>query len=123
MSTTTKRWWRVAMVAVMAGGAIGLARYAAAEPIKPPLAFKDEPAVWARSAAPLTDRGWKRLQHLPDRWPIPVLPVSGHDLIASGMKASPGLGDTLRQLEDWWLAGDFKPDRQTLLQRLSSGRS
>ena len=40
------------MVAVVAGGAIGLARYAAAEPIKPPLAFKDEPAVWARSAAP-----------------------------------------------------------------------
>ena len=87
-------------------------------------AWRDAVLVaWARSAAPLTDRGWKQLLRLPDHWPIPVLPVTGHDLIASGMKAGPELGDTLRQLEDWWLACDFGPDRQALLQRLSSSWS
>jgi hypothetical protein len=43
MSTVTKRWWRVAVLSAVAGGAIGVARYAAAS---------EEPAVWARSATP-----------------------------------------------------------------------
>lgn len=72
----------------------------------------------ARSRAPLDDRGWNRLLRLPDRWPLPHLPVNGHDMIAAGL-AGPEIGETLRRLEDWWMASDFKPAREQLLQRVN----
>lgn len=74
--------------------------------------------AWARTGVPLTDAKWKRLLRLPDRWPIPAMPVNGRDLIAGGMKAGLELGETLRWLEDWWIASDFKPDRDALLKRI-----
>ncbi len=73
--------------------------------------------AWARSKAPLDDPAWKRLRKLPDRWPMPQLPVTGKDLIAMGMAPGPELGQALRKIEDWWMASDFKPDRQALLQK------
>ena len=74
--------------------------------------------AWAKSRAPLNDARWKRLLRLPDRWSIPALPVSGRDLIAAGLKAGPELGATLRRLEDWWIASDFKAGRDALLKRI-----
>jgi poly(A) polymerase len=74
--------------------------------------------AWARSKAPLDDPQWKRLLRLPERWPIPVPPVNGKTLIAAGLKSGPELGETLRRLEDWWVASDFKPDKETLLKRI-----
>ena len=73
---------------------------------------------WARSKAALDDRAWKRMLRLPERWPIPSLPVSGRDLIDVGMPPGPELGVLLARLEDWWVASDFKPDRAELLARL-----
>ncbi|MFT3987603.1 CCA tRNA nucleotidyltransferase [Aestuariivirga sp.] len=74
--------------------------------------------AWARSRAPLTDPGWKRLLRLPHRWPIPQLPVDGRDLIAHGLAPGPLIGETLKRLEDWWIASDFKPTRSELLARI-----
>jgi poly(A) polymerase len=74
--------------------------------------------AWARSKAPLSDAGWKKLLRLPDRWPVPKLPVTGNDLINGGMAPGPELGQVLRRIEDWWMASDFKPDRQALLARV-----
>ena len=73
---------------------------------------------WARSKASLDDPSWKRLLRLPDRWPVPSLPVAGRDLIAAGLNPGPEFGLTLRRLEDWWLAADFKPGKDDLLKRL-----
>jgi poly(A) polymerase len=73
---------------------------------------------WARSKARLDDPAWRRLLRLPERWPIPVMPVTGRDLMANGMKPGPELGAVLQRLEDWWLASDFKPDKIELLKRL-----
>ncbi len=73
---------------------------------------------WARSKASLDDPAWKRLLKLPERWPVPILPVTGRDLIAAGLKPGPELGATLKRLEDWWVASDFKSDKVELLQRL-----
>lgn len=75
--------------------------------------------AWARSDAAMDDSAWRSLLDLPERWEIPVLPVSGRDLIAAGMKPGPDMGATLRKLEDWWVASDFVPGKQDLLQRLS----
>ena len=63
--------------------------------------------------------GWRELLALPERWPIPSLPVSGRDLLAAGMNPGPEIGVTLRKLEDWWVASDFTPGRDDLLKRLT----
>ena len=73
---------------------------------------------WARSKAAIDDRSWKRLLRLPERWPIPRLPVTGSDLMAAGLGHGPEIGETLRRLEDWWVASDFKPGRDELLERV-----
>ncbi|MCB1378915.1 MAG: CCA tRNA nucleotidyltransferase [Alphaproteobacteria bacterium] len=75
--------------------------------------------AWARSRAKPDDPAWRRLLRLADRWPVPALPVSGHDLINHGIAPGPAVGQTLRQLEDWWVASDFRPGRDELLQRLN----
>lgn len=74
---------------------------------------------WARSAAALDDAEWKDLLELPDRWPIPSLPVAGRDLLAAGMSPGPEIGVMLKRLEDWWVASDFQPSRDELLNRLT----
>ncbi|PZF78434.1 CCA tRNA nucleotidyltransferase [Aestuariivirga litoralis] len=77
--------------------------------------------AWARSDASLEDAGWQALLDLPLRWNIPVLPVTGHDLIAAGVSPGPEIGVMLRSLEDWWVASDFQPSRDELLKRLNRG--
>ena len=40
-------------------------------------------------------------------WTPPALPVSGRDLIASGLEPGPRLGALLATFEDWWVDNDF----------------
>ena len=75
--------------------------------------------AWARSADSADDRRWRALLRLPDRWRIPKLPVSGHDLMAAGVAPGPDLGQALRRLEDWWVASDFQPGKDELLKRIA----
>ena len=77
--------------------------------------------AWARSDAAPDDARWQDLLELPDRWPIPSLPVSGKDLLAAGMSPGPEIGVMLKKLEDWWVASDFQPSRDELLKRLNRG--
>lgn len=74
--------------------------------------------AWAKSAKPSTDPAWSALASLPERWPIPNFPIKGNDLLASGHAHGPALGQMLRELEDWWIASDFKPTREQLLQKV-----
>lgn len=74
--------------------------------------------AWARSDDPPDDRRWRKLLRLPERWPIPRLPVTGADLIAAGMTPGPELGATLARLEDWWVASGFRPGKDDLLRRI-----
>ena len=74
--------------------------------------------VWARSRAPLNDPAWKRMITLPKRWQVPVFPVSGRDLIEIGHVPGPAMGMDLKQLEERWIASDFKPTKQDLLESL-----
>jgi poly(A) polymerase len=85
-----------------------------------PEAWRDLVLIgWARSGAGMDDPRWSALLGLPQRWSIPVLPVSGGDLLAAGMKPGPEIGATLRRLEDWWVASGFTPGKQDLLKRLT----
>jgi poly(A) polymerase len=73
---------------------------------------------FARSKASPTDRKWRALAKLPEKFTPPPFPVNGADLIKAGLAPGPALGEKLRALEDWWIASDFKPTRDDLLTRL-----
>ena len=75
---------------------------------------------WAKGKAAKNDQKWQALIDLPQHWPIPKLPVSGKDLIQAGVASGPHLGEVLRNLEDWWVAKDFAPTRDELLERLKN---
>ncbi|MFN4142612.1 CCA tRNA nucleotidyltransferase [Aestuariivirga sp.] len=75
--------------------------------------------AWARSEASPDDGAWQDLLGLPERWEIPKLPVSGRDLLAAGLQPGPGIGETLRRLEDWWVASGFSAGREELLKRVN----
>jgi poly(A) polymerase len=51
-------------------------------------------------------------------WPRPELPLKGRDVSALGVPAGPEIGRLLKDLEDWWIAGDFAADREQCLAQL-----
>ncbi len=74
---------------------------------------------WAKSRSKLQ---WQSLLDLPQRWPIPKFPVTGKDLLAAGFHSGPEMGEILQHLEDWWIASNFKPTREELLNRIEHGK-
>jgi poly(A) polymerase len=55
-------------------------------------------------------------------WTEPRFPLTGADLLAAGIKPGPEMGRLLAELEAWWVAADFLPDRDACLARLSERR-
>lgn len=81
-------------------------------------AFRDGVRVaWARSSDPVDDAAWHELLELAQHWNRPQFPVRGSDLVARGL-TGPAVGETLRRLEDWWIASGFTPGRDELLARM-----
>jgi poly(A) polymerase len=75
--------------------------------------------AWARSGAAANSADWRRRFALPERWPIPRFPLTGADVLALGVPAGPRVGEILRTLEDWWIAGGFAADERELRARLA----
>jgi poly(A) polymerase len=75
---------------------------------------------WAKGRVSKLDAKWQALLDLPQHWPIPKLPINGQDLLAAGIASGPYMGEVLRGLEDWWVASDFAPTREELLERLKN---
>lgn len=81
------------------------------------------PAAWrdavvlshAQGRASLANAKWLALAETIE---LPAFPVTGRDLVAHGIKPGPDMGRMLLELEDWWLASDFKPGKEELLQRI-----
>ena len=83
-----------------------------------PKFWRDTVALsWAESRDVLDAPAWQALLRLADEWPVPRFPVTGTDLVDSGLAPGPALGEMLRKLEDFWIASDFKPTREALVQR------
>lgn len=53
-----------------------------------------------------------------EKWKQPVFPVRGSDLTAIGIESGPQLGALLKQLEEDWIEGGFKLNRDELINRL-----
>ena len=53
------------------------------------------------------------------KWDIPDFPLDGNDLAKAGIKAGPEMGNILARIEDWWIAGGFRADKQACLKQIS----
>jgi poly(A) polymerase len=74
---------------------------------------------WVRSGEPPDSTAWRARLALPERWQPQRLPLGGADVMALGVPAGPRVGELLRALEAWWIAGDFAADEAALRARLA----
>jgi poly(A) polymerase len=75
--------------------------------------------AWA--GAPGRQSGaWAALLTLAETWAPPPFPLKGGDIKALGVAVGPQIGELRRDLEAWWIAQDFAPDRQAMLAELSA---
>ena len=74
--------------------------------------------AWARSGDPPASQVWRGRLALPERWQPPRFPLGGADVLALGLPAGPRVGELLRSLEAWWIAGDFTADEAALRAKL-----
>jgi hypothetical protein len=51
--------------------------------------------------------------------PVPTFPLHGRDLRAAGVLAGPRLGEMLRDVRAWWIAGGCIADRTACLAELA----
>lgn len=66
--------------------------------------------AWGRSGRGPDDTAWHRRFDLATRFPRPVLPVRGSDLVARGITPGPEVGRVLAEFEAWWIAAGFPMD-------------
>ena len=76
--------------------------------------------VWAEESAHREDANLRAMLKTAEQWDAPTLPVTGSDVLARGVEAGPEVGRLLRDVEDWWIERDFKPDRGAALDRLDA---
>jgi poly(A) polymerase len=82
-------------------------------------AYRDRLVVtWARSGEAADDPAWRHRYSLAERWQPPRFPLGGADVMALGVPPGPRVGELLRALEDWWIAGDFAADEPALRAKL-----
>ena len=72
--------------------------------------------AWA--VEPGRQRAWRRHLRAAVTWSPPSSPVRGTDVLALGVAHGPDVGRVLKEVERWWIAGDFKADRDGCLERL-----
>ena len=68
-----------------------------------------------------TDRAYTIMLALAEQWVIPQFPVTGQDLINSGMAPGKALGERLAHLEATWEASGYSMDKAALLALPKAG--
>ena len=74
---------------------------------------------WAPSFDDMGDmKGW--VAHVFDAyaWGDPQLPIKGADALALGVAPGPRVGELVSAVEQWWIDGDFRADRDACLAKL-----
>jgi poly(A) polymerase len=74
---------------------------------------------WVRSGGAPEDQSWRHLLDLPERWPRPLFPIRGADVLALGVPPGPRVGEILRTLTDSWIDGGFAADEAALRVKLA----
>jgi len=75
--------------------------------------------AWARAGDAPSSQGWRDRLALVERWQPTRFPLGGTDVMALGISAGPRVGELLRALEAWWIAGDFAADEAVLRAKLA----
>lgn len=73
----------------------------------------------AAAASGIGEDTARGLRDLPERWAMPHFPLRGADALDLGMQPGPEVGRVLRDLEAWWIDGDFAADEHALRTRLA----
>ncbi len=71
---------------------------------------------WSRE--PARKNAWRRHLRAAREWTAPALPVGGADVLALAAAPGPAVGRALDEVERWWIAGDFRADREACLRKL-----
>jgi poly(A) polymerase len=64
------------------------------------------------------ERDWQAAYEIVRDWPRPDFPLTGGDAKALGVEPGPAIGALMRDVEAWWIAGDFIADRGQCLAEL-----
>jgi poly(A) polymerase len=75
-------------------------------------------AVALLAVAPDAGIEARRIATVATTWTPPVLPVSGADVVRSGIPPGRVVGECLARLEDWWISEDF-PDEAAVRAELT----
>jgi poly(A) polymerase len=51
-------------------------------------------------------------------WEAPRFPLKGRDAVKLGVAPGPDVGRLIEQVEEWWIADDFRADRTACLEKL-----
>jgi poly(A) polymerase len=76
--------------------------------------------AWARSDRSAATHQWRGLLALAESWTPPPFPLSGEDVIKSGVPKGPMVGQVLREVEDWWIDHDFIDDKFSAIEKLKA---
>jgi poly(A) polymerase len=75
--------------------------------------------AWAAGGEAADDAGWRATLAHAAGWIAPHMPVDGEDALAAGAAPGPDVGRLLREVEAWWVAGDFSATREQALAELA----
>ena len=76
--------------------------------------------AWASKSKGEGEEAWRAMLLRAETWEAPTFPVTGADVLSRGIPEGPEVGRLLREVEDWWIEHDFKPDRAALLEKLDA---
>lgn len=76
--------------------------------------------AWARSDRLAATHQWRGLLALAESWTPPPFPLTGEDVLNSGVPKGPMVGEVLREVEDWWVDHDFIDDKFSAIEKLKA---
>jgi len=62
--------------------------------------------------------GWRGHLQAAQAWQEVTLPLKGQDVLDLGIEPGPRVGEIVREVENWWLDGDFSASRDQSLTKL-----
>ena len=76
--------------------------------------------AWARSLRTATTHQWRGLLALGSSWSPPPFPITGDEVLHSGVPKGPMVGQVLAEIEDWWIDHDFIDDKFSAIEKLKA---
>jgi poly(A) polymerase len=62
--------------------------------------------------------GWTGLRQRIERWRRPQFPLKGQDVLDLGLAPGPQVGELVKAMQAWWIAGDLNADRDACIAEL-----